>query len=229
MSADRAHRSKRHRPLASGAIPPIDAIYAVPLLFGASALIAASVSLPFLAVMLGYFLLTTAYSFVLKRKMLIDVVALAMLYAMRVVGGAVAIGVIVSEWLLAFSMFMFASLALIKRYVELAARADAELPAPANRNYKIDDLQIVGALAAAAGLNAVTVFQLYISSSTVHELYRHPQLLWLICPILMYWISRALLMAHRRHLDDDPIVFALRDRNSLVAGAIIILLVLAAI
>ncbi len=229
LRADRTHRSKRHRPLASGAIPPIHAIYAAPLLFASSVVVAACVSLAFLAVMFGYFMLTTAYSFVLKRKMLLDVVALAMLYAIRVVGGAVAIGVVISEWLLAFSMSIFASLALIKRYVELAGRADAKLPDPTNRNYKISDLQIVGALAAAAGLNAVTVFELYISSSAVHGLYRRPQLLWLICPILMYWISRALLMAHRRHLDDDPIVFALRDKNSLVAGAIIALLILAAI
>ena len=161
--------------------------------------------------------------------MLIDVVALAMLYAIRVVGGAVAIDVVVSEWLLAFSMFIFASLALTKRYVELAGRADAQLPDPANRNYKISDLHIVGALAAAAGLNAVTVFQLYVSSNTVHDIYRRPQLLWLICPILVYWLCRMLLLAHRRHLDDDPVVFALKDRNSLVAGTIVLVLVLAAI
>lgn len=228
LSADRSHRSKRLRPLASGAIPLIHAIRAVPLLFIASVLIAAAVSPAFLAVLLGYFALTTAYSFVLKRKMLVDVVALAMLYATRVVGGAMAIGAAVSEWLLAFSMFIFASLALIKRYVELAGRADADMPDPSNRNYKIGDLQIVGALAAAAGLNAVVVFQLYVSSTAASGLYRRPQVLWLVCPILMYWISRALLMAHRRHLDDDPIVFALRDRNSLVAGIIIVLLILAA-
>jgi 4-hydroxybenzoate polyprenyltransferase len=161
--------------------------------------------------------------------MLVDVIALAMLYAIRVIGGAVAMGILVSEWLLAFSLFMFASLALIKRYVELAGRADASRPDPTNRNYKISDLQIIGALAAAAGMDAVVVFQLYISSIAAHGLYRRPELLWLICPIMMYWIGRALLMAHRRYLDDDPIVFALRDRNSLVAAALIALLMLAAI
>jgi len=100
---------------------------------------------------------------------------------------------------------------------------------PANRNYKLDDLGIVAALAAAAGFNAVTVFALYISSNTVRDLYRHPDLLWLICPIFLYWISRALMMAHRRLMDHDPIVFALRDRNSLLAAAAVAVLLIAAI
>lgn len=187
------------------------------------------VSFPFLGVILGYFALTTAYSFVLKQKMLIDVVALAMLYVVRVIAGGVAVSVTVSEWLLAFSMFIFLSLALIKRYVELAVQINSGLPDPANRNYKLVDLEIVAALAAAAGFNAVTVFALYLSSDTVHLLYQRPGLMWLICPILIYWISRALMMAHRRLMNDDPIVFALRDKNSLIAGALIALLVIAAI
>jgi 4-hydroxybenzoate polyprenyltransferase len=229
LQADRQHPTKQLRPLASGAIPLLDGMVAVPLLFAASVSVAALVSLPFLAVLLGYFVLTTAYSFVLKRKMLIDVVVLAMLYVIRILGGAVAIDNLISEWLLAFSMFIFMSLALIKRYVELAVRIDSGLANPANRNYKLGDLEVVAALAAAAGFNAVTVFALYVSSDTAHLLYRRPQLLWLICPVLLYWISRALMMAHRRLMDDDPIIFALKDKNSIVAGVIIVLLVIAAI
>jgi 4-hydroxybenzoate polyprenyltransferase/phosphoserine phosphatase len=229
LQADRQHPTKRNRPLASGAIPPIDGVVAAPILFVASMLVAASVSFQFLAVMLGYFVLTTAYSFILKRKMLVDVIALAMLYVIRLVAGAVAVQVVFSEWLLAFSMFFFMALALIKRYVELAVRTDSGLSEPENRNYKLSDLEVVGGLAAAAGFNAVTVFALYISSDTVHSLYRRPQLLWLICPVLLYWISRALMMAHRRHMDDDPIAFALRDKNSIVAGVMIALLLIAAI
>jgi 4-hydroxybenzoate polyprenyltransferase/phosphoserine phosphatase len=229
LQADRQHPTKRLRPLASGAIPLLDGMVAVPMLFVASVVLATLVSLPFLAVLLGYFVLTTAYSFVLKRKMLIDVVVLAMLYVIRILAGAVAIDNLISEWLLAFSMFIFMSLALIKRYVELAVRIDSGLANPANRNYKLGDLEVVAALAAAAGFNAVTVFALYVSSDTVHLLYRRPQLLWLICPVLLYWISRALMMAHRRHMDDDPIIFALKDKNSIVAGVVIVLLVIAAI
>jgi 4-hydroxybenzoate polyprenyltransferase/phosphoserine phosphatase len=229
LQADRLHRTKRFRPLAQGAIPLATGMIAVPVLFLSSVLIGYQVSLPFLGVLLGYFLLTTAYSFVLKRKMIVDVITLAMLYVIRIVAGAVAIENVLSEWLLAFSMFIFMALALMKRYVELAARSDSGQSDPPNRNYKLGDLEIVAALAAAAGFNAVTVFALYVSSDTVHALYRRPTLLWLICPVLLYWISRALMMAHRRHMDDDPIAFALRDRNSLVAGVIIVMLVFAAI
>jgi 4-hydroxybenzoate polyprenyltransferase/phosphoserine phosphatase len=228
LAADRKHPTKCRRPLACGDIPLMHGIAAVPILFAAATAVASLVSLPLLGVMLGYFALTTAYSFVLKRKMLVDVVALAMLYVVRVVAGAVAIEVAVSEWLLAFSMFIFTALALTKRYVELSVRIDTGMPSPANRNYKLGDLDVVAALAAAAGFNAVTVFALYVSSDTVKQLYSQPQLLWLICPILLYWISRALMMAHRRHMDDDPIVFALRDKNSLWAGALAAMLVLAA-
>lgn len=228
LQADRNHPTKHLRPLASGEISLLHGIVAVPILFGASALLALLVSIPFLGFIFGYAVLTTVYSFVLKRKMLIDVIALAMLYVARLVAGAVAVEVFLSEWLLAFSMFIFMSLALIKRYVELAVRMDSRLPDPANRNYKLGDLEIVAALAAAAGFNAVTVFALYISSDAVRSLYRHPQLLWLICPILLYWISRALMLAHRRHMDDDPIAFALKDRNSLIAGLITGVLLIAA-
>jgi 4-hydroxybenzoate polyprenyltransferase len=228
LQADRTHPSKSRRPLASGAISPWQSICAVPILLALAILIAMTVSLPFLAVLLAYFSLTCAYSFFLKRKMLVDAVTLAMLYVLRVLGGAAATGIVVSEWLMAFSLFIFFSLGLIKRYVELAARLDLSLADPVNRNYKLNDLGIVAALAAAAGFNAVTVFALYISSNTVRDLYRHPDLLWLICPIFLYWISRALMMAHRRLMDHDPIVFALRDKNSLLAAVLIVVLLIAA-
>jgi 4-hydroxybenzoate polyprenyltransferase len=229
LQEDRRHRSKCRRPLASGAIPVLHGVLAVPLLLAASLSAAAVVSLPFLAVLLGYFALTTAYSFILKRKMLIDVLTLAGLYTVRVIGGAVAIDVAISKWLLAFCMCIFMSLALIKRFVELAARLDANMPAPANRDYKTSDLAVVAALAGSTGFNAVTVFALYISSDAVHQLYSRADILWLVCPVLMYWISRALMLAHRRMMDDDPIVFALSDKGSLLTVATAILLIVAAI
>ena len=175
-----------------------------------------------------YIGLTTAYTFYLKRKMLIDIVVLAALYTIRVIAGAAAISVDVSEWLLAFSMFIFTSLALIKRYVEMTMRADGGLPDPSNRNYRKGDLDILAALAAAAAFNAVTVFALYLSSDFVAHAYRRPQMLWLICPILMYWLARALMLAQRRLLNDDPILFALKDWNSLLAFALIALIMFAA-
>jgi 4-hydroxybenzoate polyprenyltransferase len=229
LQDDRRHRTKFARPLASGAVPLMHGLLAVPLLFLAAILVAAAVSLPFLGVLLAYFAITTAYSFYLKRKMLIDVLTLATLYSVRVLGGAVAIEVVVSQWLLAFCMSLFVSLALMKRYVELAARADASMPDPSNRDYRTGDLEVVSALAAASGFNAVTVFAFYISSEMVHPLYSRPGILWLVCPVLIYWIGRALMLAHRRQMDDDPVVFAIKDRTSLIAMAAAVAIILLAI
>jgi len=214
IAADREHQTKRTRPLASGDIPLLHAIWCIPILLIAGLATAFMVSPAFLVVVIGYLGLTTAYSFYLKRKMIVDVITLAMLYTARVIGGAVAIHVPLSQWLLAFSMFIFTALALMKRYIELSARLDAAKPDPSNRNYRNNDLDVVMALAAAAGFNAVTVLALYINSGEIGKLYHHPHVLWLACPLLMYWIGRALVMSHRRLIDDDPIVFAVRDRNS---------------
>lgn len=226
LDSDRQHPTKKSRPLAAGTLPIMSAIMAVPVMLALALTGAWLIDPMFLAVLVGYLCLTTAYTFSLKRKLLVDIVTLAGLYTIRVVGGAAAISVAVSEWLLAFSVFVFACLALIKRYTELVVRFDADLPDPTNRNYRKADLPIIATLAAASGFNAVTVFALYISDDTVRSLYANPHLLWLICPILLYWLGRALMLAHRRNMHDDPIVFALKDRNSrltgLAAGAIML-------
>ena len=229
IEADRAHPTKKNRPLAAGTIAPPVAVVVACLALLAAAAIAATVSWPFLGVLTAYFALTTAYTYSLKRKMVIDVVVLAMLYTIRVIGGAVAIGVETSEWLLAFSMFIFTALALVKRYTELSGFLDKAVSGPSNRNYTVGDLPIVAALAAASGFNAVTVFALYVSSDAVRHLYHRPQFLWLICPILMYWIARILMLSHRRLMDDDPVVFALKDWRSCMCGLIVGAILLAAI
>jgi len=221
IEADRRHPTKKDRPLAAGTLPASSALCAAAALVLAAAAIASFITTEFMAVLACYLVLTTAYSFYLKRKMLVDVIALAILYTTRVIAGAAAVAVPLSAWLLVFSIFIFTTLALVKRYVELAGRIDAELPDPSNRDYRKSDLAVVGALAAGAAFNAVTVFALYISSDAVHHLYRRPDALWLICPILMYWLSRILMLAHRRALDDDPVLFALKDLNSLVAFGLI--------
>jgi 4-hydroxybenzoate polyprenyltransferase/phosphoserine phosphatase len=228
LDADRAHRSKRLRPLAAGTASIRQALVAAPLLLLLALALGLLLPWLFLAVLAAYLALTTAYTFYLKRKMMVDIVTLASLYTLRVLAGAAAAAAVPSEWILAFSMFIFTSLALMKRYVELAARLDASLPDPTNRNYRKSDLATLGALAAASGFNAVTVFALYISSDTVHTLYRHPKVLWLICPILLYWVGRALILADRRLMDDDPIMFALKDRVSLLSFASIAFIMVAA-
>jgi len=215
LQDDRVHRTKCRRPLACGDIPLSNAVLAIPVLFLLSLAVAASVSLPFLAVLLFYFALTTAYSFLLKRKMILDVVTLAGLYTTRVVGGAVALSVAVSPWLLAFTMSWFLSLALVKRYTELVARAEAKLPDAKSRDYRNADRGMVAALAAAAGMNALTLLCLYFMDADVRNLNARPELLWLIVPILTYWIARVLMLAHRGLMNDDPVVFAIRDKVSL--------------
>jgi 4-hydroxybenzoate polyprenyltransferase/beta-phosphoglucomutase-like phosphatase (HAD superfamily) len=228
LNADRRHPTKQKRPFAHGAIPLVQGVIAIPILLVLAFSCALGTSLLFTAVLIVYLALTLAYSLTLKRRLMVDIVVLSMLYTIRVIAGAAALPVVPSEWLLAFSMFVFTCLALVKRYVELALRIDKELPDPSNRNYRLIDLPIIGALAAASGFNAVTIFALYVSSPAVNGLYRHPELLWLICPILLYWIGRMVVLAHRRVVDDDPIVFALRDRNSYICAASMIIIILLA-
>lgn len=227
LKSDRGHPSKRRRPLAAGIVSPFTAMGISILLLIAAFTLAAFAGLAFMGVLAVYLAVTTLYTFSLKRKMLVDAIVLAMLYSLRVIGGSAAVGIWMSEWLFAFSMFIFTALALVKRYTELSVRLDASLPDPTNRNYRVADLPIVAAMAAASGFNAVTVFALYVSSDAVRDLYQRPALLWLICPILMYWIGRVLMLAHRREMDDDPISFALRDLRSLTCltaiGAIMLL------
>ncbi len=220
VTADRLHSSKRHRPLASGSIPPTDAVIAMVLLLALSIATAWWVSLGFLGVLLGYIAATTLYSLWLKRVMLADVVTLAALYTMRVIAGSIAINVVMSEWLLAFSLFIFMSLALVKRYVEMTAQPEEDSVLP-NRGYLASDRSMVGTLAAASGFNTVVVFALYVSSDSVRTLYTHPQLLWIGCPILIYWIARIMMLAHRRMIDDDPVIFALKDKVSWLSMAAI--------
>jgi 4-hydroxybenzoate polyprenyltransferase len=228
LKADRAHPSKRKRPLASGQIKLQHALVAAPILLFLSFALALSISVRFVGVLAVYLLLTSAYSLFIKRKMIADAVALALLYSIRVVAGSVATDLVLSEWLLGFSLFVFTSLALVKRFTELTTHLDNNSPGPLNRNYTTPDLPVVAALAAASALNAITVFALYISSDAVRALYVHPEVLWLACPILIYWFARLLVLANRRLISDDPIVFAVKDQNSWSVAALILVLMLIA-
>jgi 4-hydroxybenzoate polyprenyltransferase len=229
LAADRQHPTKRHRPLASGALPISSALSAIPALWAFAIAASLCISPLFLGVLAAYLATTIAYSLVLKRKMLVDVVTLAGLYSLRIIAGAVGVGVVLSEWLLIFSLFVFTSLALIKRFSELSMRESAGLKDPSNRDYRITDLHVIAAMAAASAMNAVTVFSLYVSSSAVTPLYSRPWMLWLLNPLLLYWFGRALMMAHRREMPDDPILYAFRDGPSRITVAAMICIMLAAI
>jgi 4-hydroxybenzoate polyprenyltransferase len=229
LADDRHHPTKRYRAIASGDLPISSALIAIPALWIVSAAAGLHVSGVFLSVLGAYLITTIAYSLYLKKKMLVDIVTLAGLYTVRIVGGAVAIGVHVSEWLLIFSLFIFTSLALIKRYSELMMRQGSGLSKSINRDYTIGDLRVIAALAAASGMNAITVFSLYVSSPAVAQMYSRPWILWLLNPLLLYWIGRALMMAHRQAMPDDPIIYTFTDNVSRTTVAAMTCVVWAAI
>jgi 4-hydroxybenzoate polyprenyltransferase len=172
-------------------------------------------------VLATYFGLSISYSFYLKRKLMIDVVALAALYGMRVLAGGVATGIVLSHWLVGFCFFIFLSLALMKRATELISLPDTAVDNIKGRGYRRTDLPIVNALTAAAGFVAVLVLALYISSPEVTMFYRQPDLLWGICIVLVYWLGRAFFLTGRGEMRQDPVVFAITDRISLLAGALV--------
>ena len=164
-----------------------------------------------------YYALTLAYSLVLKRIMTVDVITLAMLYTVRIVAGTFAFDVILTFWMLAFSMFLFLSLALVKRYTELReSRSKGKTELTRGRGYYPGDLEMISSLGAASGYLAVLVLALYIQDQNTLALYHHPQIIWLACPLLLYWITRTWMIAHRGQMHDDPVVFAMKDRNSLL-------------
>jgi 4-hydroxybenzoate polyprenyltransferase len=172
----------------------------------------AALQLRFLAMLALYLVTTLAYSVALKRKVMVDVVVLGGLYTLRVLGGVAATGAEQSPWLLMFSLFFFLSLAIVKRCSELTANLEVGKEAALGRSYRAEDLRVLLPLGAAAGYGAVFVVTLYLSSPEVRALYAHPMRLWLICPLLIYWISRVLIISNRNELHDDPVVFAITDR-----------------
>ncbi|AOJ02734.1 hypothetical protein WS70_13605 [Burkholderia mayonis] len=221
LEDDRHHPVKRKRPLASGALPLTVGLALFPvLLVGAFAIALPSLPWRFGAVLIGYYALTLAYSIFLKRQVMVDVVVLAMLYTTRIIAGSTAIGSHLTFWLLAFSMFIFLSLALVKRYAELHSMKARGLMKTRGRGYVASDLSLISSLGTVSGYLAVLVLALYIQDARTTILYRHPQVIWLACPLLLYWISRTWIIAHRGLMHDDPIVFAVRDRVSLATVAL---------
>jgi 4-hydroxybenzoate polyprenyltransferase len=223
--ADAAHPGKRHRPVARGAIAPATALAIAVALVLAGGAVAWPLGLDAFAALCTYALLALGYCTVLKRLLWADVLALAALYVLRVIGGAWAIGVAPSPWLLAFAGALFAGLAALKRYGDLRQHAGGGLP---GRAYTADDQAPLLAIGAACSVVAVLVLALYVNSPDVRVLYARPHWIWLLCPLLLYWLARMWSVAARARLDADPIVFALRDVASwLVALACAGLIVLA--
>lgn len=229
LAPDRAHPRKRQRPFAAGHVPLQFGVLAAPLLLLAAAALALSLGLPFALALATYFALTSAYTLGLKRYPLIDVISLAMLYTLRVLGGAAAIQVVPSFWILAFSMFLFFSLALAKRYVELDGMRAANRLGAAGRGYRTGDMPLLQTMGVASGYLAVLVVAFYINSPDVTGRYGHAAALWCLCPLLLLWVSRVWLKAVRSEMHDDPLVFALKDTLSLLITGAAVLVMLAAI
>jgi 4-hydroxybenzoate polyprenyltransferase/phosphoserine phosphatase len=211
LEADRHHPHKRERPIPSGRVPVKLALAAIPILLATGVGLGLALHRDFIAVIGAYLILNLAYSLRLKAIPILDVLILAGLYTLRIIAGSVATGVWLSTWLLAFSMFMFLSLALVKRYAELMAMRAVEGARARARGYRLDDAELLASLGGAAGYLAVLVLALYIDSSASHALYAHPKMLWALCVLLLYWISYLWLMAHRKSMDDDPLVFTVRN------------------
>jgi 4-hydroxybenzoate polyprenyltransferase len=222
LEADRRHPTKRRRPFASGALSPAFGLAVVPGLLGiAYALSWVSLSTRFLELLTLYVVLTTAYSLVLKKVAVVDVLLLAGLYTLRVLAGIAAAHVRFSAWLLAFSMFLFLSLAFLKRYTEVSAMDGEAGEQVRRRGYLRGDREWLGSMGGASGYLSVLVLALYINSEQVVALYHHPLTLWLACPLLLFWTSRMWLLAHRGRVHDDPIVETVRDPMSYLTGALL--------
>jgi 4-hydroxybenzoate polyprenyltransferase/phosphoserine phosphatase len=229
IADDRKHAIKRHRPFAAGRLSVPTGMVMMLLLVAIAFAISINLLRPrFTLVLLGYLCGTVGYSTYFKTRLLVDVFVLAGLYVIRIFAGAIAADVSLTPWLMAFSLFLFISLAFAKRYAELTRAVRNQQTQLAGRNYQVGDLEIIQSIGPGSGYMAVLVFCTYINSDLVRTLYRHPNVLWLICPVLMYWITRLWFLARRHALHDDPVVFALTDRVSLMAGVLVACLILIA-
>jgi len=211
LESDRLHPTKKKRSLASGNLDIRLGILLLPALLIDSLILATMVDLHFLPWLLVYLGLNFFYSFRLKKVIGLDVILLATMYTIRVMAGGNATNTLVSDWMLSFSTFFFFSLAAVKRSTEIKRQDQGTLP---GRGYSPQDYLIVTCLGVGAGLLSVLVFLMYLQSEQVRSLYHHPQTLWLALPGLLYFISRLWILVGRDQVDDDPVVFAIKDRAS---------------
>jgi len=225
LPADRAHARKRLRPLASGQLSSKVGALLIPILLAVAFGIGIALSRDFALILLAYLIVTVSYSLWLKTKILVDVLVLAGLYTMRILAGSAVTGISPSFWLLAFSMFLFLSLAMVKRFTELLSLREANRMAAAGRGYEVVDIATIQSMGASSGYLSVLVLALYINSDDVLMQYHHPEVLWLLCPLLLYWISRMWQRAGRGEMDDDPLVYAVKDSISrwvIAVGGIVV-------
>jgi 4-hydroxybenzoate polyprenyltransferase/phosphoserine phosphatase len=222
LSEDRHHPQRRFRPFAAGDLPLTYGLVMIPALLGFGGLIGLMVSPLFLLALWIYFALSLTYSLYLKKVALLDVIVLAGLYTVRILAGSAAVAIWPSHWLLAFSTFLFFSVALVKRYGELMIMRKIDGDGATARGYELSDAELLAAMGIASGYLAVLVLALYINSATARFFYGRYELIWFLCPLLFYWISHIWLIAHRGKMPDDPVVFAMSDRTSRILGLLML-------
>lgn len=220
LNADRQHPKKRHRPLASGALPLDLGGFLSVVLLAAAVGVAMAVGSRFFWCLTAYWAITMAYSLRFKQMMVLDVITLAILYTARIVAGAMAIAVPLSFWLLLFSVFFFLSLALVKRYAELDNLQRSKALDASGRGYRLEDLPLLHSIGTACGMMAVLVLGLYINAPEVKVLYQNPKAIWVLCLLLLHWTVRVWILAHRGQMKMDPVVFALEDKTSQVIAVL---------
>lgn len=223
MQSDRAHKTKKNRPIASGNISVCSALLSCVILLIIS-LIVPYYLMPiwFFISLISYYVLTLSYSLVLKKLEIFDVIILASLYTMRIIAGAFAISVNLTFWILSFSMFIFLSLALVKRHSEIFdCRKSGKEDSISGRGYCTNDLEMISSLGAAAGYLSVMILALYVQDPNTIELYSKPRIIWFACPVFLFWISRIWMLTHRGKIHEDPVFFAIKDKVSWVVVAIL--------
>jgi 4-hydroxybenzoate polyprenyltransferase/phosphoserine phosphatase len=228
LGNDRRHPRKKLRPFASGALPITSGVAAAALLLIASFALAFTVNTGFVAMLLAYVILTTAYSWWLKERVLLDVLVLSVLYTLRIVTGSVAVGIHTTSWLLAFSLFVFLSLALVKRCSELQLLQGRGQASAHGRDYHVVDLAVLWPMGLASALAAVVVLGLFINAPETAQRYASPMLLWGLAGMMIYWLGRLWIKTARGEMDDDPVLYALKDRGSRLAVGLMVLIAICA-
>lgn len=229
IEADRKHKTKKKRPFAAGKLSPVTGVVA------SGALVLGSLLLCFFAlnplsmlVLVVYLIITSLYSFMLKNYSTIDVITLTILYTIRIIAGGVAVGVVLSPWLINFSLFFFLSLAYMKRYIEIARSETKGGKLLSGRNYLADENPVIMTIGIVNGGISVFILTMYLVDPKVIAAYASPTLLWLICPLMLFWIYRAWMWAKRGKIDDDPVVFAIKDKISLLTAVLLGIVIMSA-
>lgn len=229
IESDRNHPSKNKRPLASGKIKIITCLKAISfLLIGGFLISIFTLSIDFTLLLLLYTIITISYSFKLKKMYLLDMITLSLLYTIRLISGGIVSDTIISPWLFSFSMFIFLSLGAMKRYTELKGLSESENTKTRGRDYYVEDIPLIGIIGISSGMVSTLVFTLYIVNPEVLTLYKNPVYLYFITPIVLYWILRMWFLSHRSMMNDDPIVFAIKDKTSYLIAFIVLILALGA-